>query len=83
MPEGGGAATQAGIYYQNSVAALVLADLLDLDRRVAREHIVEVRLEVPGDVDDVVLREAERRPSVELNPEPDGPLPALMRTIVA
>ena len=59
MPEGGGTATQAGIYYQNSVAALALADLLDLDRRVAREHIVEVRLEAPGDVDDVVLRFAD------------------------
>lgn len=59
MPEGGGAATQAGIYYQNSVAALALADLLDLDRRVAREHVVEVRLEAPGHVDDIVLRFAD------------------------
>lgn len=55
MPEAGGTATQAGIFYQNSVAALALADLLDLDQRIARERVVEVRLEAPEDVDDIVI----------------------------
>lgn len=59
MPEAGGTATQAGIYYQNSVAALALADLLDLDQRIARERVVEVRLEAPTAVDDVTLRFAD------------------------
>lgn len=59
MPEAGGTATQAGIFYQNSVAALALADLLDLDQRIAREHVVEVRVEAPEDVDDVVIRFAD------------------------
>lgn len=59
MPEAGGPATQAGIFYQNSVAALALADLLDLDQRIARERAVEVRLEAPEDVDDIVIRFAD------------------------
>lgn len=59
MPEAGGTATQAGIFYQNSVAALALADLLDLDRRVARERVLEVRLEALSDVDDIALRFAD------------------------
>ncbi len=59
MPESGGTATQAGIFYQNSVAALALADLLDLDQRTARERVVEVRLEAPQDVDDIVIRFAD------------------------
>lgn len=59
MPEAGGTAAQAGIIYQNSVAALALADLLDLDQRIARERAVEVRLEAPEDVDDIVIRFAD------------------------
>ena len=59
MPETGGTATQAGIHYQNSVAAMALADLLDLDQRIARERAVEVRLEAPEDVDDIVIRFAD------------------------
>ena len=59
MPEAGGPAAQAGIFYQNSVAALALADLLDLDQRIARERAVEVRLEAPEDVDDIVIRFAD------------------------
>lgn len=59
MPETGGTATQAGIIYQNSVAAMALADLLDLDPRIARERAVEVRLEAPEDVDDIVIRFAD------------------------
>ena len=60
VPEAGGTATQAGIFYQNSVAALALADLLDLDQRIARERVVEVRLEAPEDVDDIVIRFADQ-----------------------
>ena len=60
MPEAGGTATQAGIFYQNSVAALALADLLDLDQRIARERVVEVRLEAPEAVDDIVIRFADQ-----------------------
>lgn len=59
MPETGGPATQAGIFYQNSVAALALAELLDLDPRIARERAIEVRLEAPEDVDDIVVRFAD------------------------
>ena len=59
MPEAGGTATQAGIFYQNSVAAIALADLLDLDQRIARERVIEVRLEAPEDVDDIVIRFAD------------------------
>ena len=59
MPEAGGTATQAGIFYQNSVAALALADLLDLDQRIARERVVDVRLEAPEHVDDIVIRFAD------------------------
>ncbi len=59
MPESGGAATQTGIFYQNSVAALALADLLVLDQQIARERVVEVRLEAPEEVDDIVLRFAD------------------------
>ncbi len=59
MPEAGGPATQSGIFYQNSVAALALADLLDLDPKVARERAVEVRVEAPQDVDDITIRFAD------------------------
>lgn len=55
MTEAGGATTQAGIYYQNSVAALQLAELLDLRNVPARERVVGVRVEAPGDVDDIVV----------------------------
>lgn len=59
MTESGGAATQAGIFYQNSIGALALADLLDLDRLSARERLLEVRVEAPEHVDDIVLRFAD------------------------
>lgn len=59
MPEVGGSSTQAGIFYQNTVAALALAEMLDLERKSPREQLVEVRLEAPEDVDDVVLRFAD------------------------
>lgn len=60
MVERGGTATQAGIIYQNGVAALALADALDLDDPLARDRIVEVRVEAPEAVDDVVVRFADR-----------------------
>jgi hypothetical protein len=56
MPEHGGATTQDGIYYQNTVAARHLADLLDLGLLLPRERVVEVRVEAPSDVDDIVVR---------------------------
>ncbi len=59
MAELGGAATQNGIYYQNTVAAGYLADLLDLRPHPPRERVVEVRLEAPADVDDIVIRYAD------------------------
>lgn len=59
MAERGGAATQDGIYYQNTVAATYLADLLELSQQPPRERVVEVRVEAPSDVDDVVVRFAD------------------------
>lgn len=59
MTELGGPTTQAGIFYQNTVAARALVDLLDLSPIPPRERVVEVRLEAPTDVDDLVLRYAD------------------------
>jgi len=59
LPEAGGASTQAGIYYQNSVAALALSDLLSFDHHVRREQVIEVRVETPDSVDDLVIRYAD------------------------
>lgn len=59
VPEAGGPATQAGIFYQNSVAAMALSELLNLDPRIPRERATEVRLEAPEDVDDIVVRFAD------------------------
>jgi hypothetical protein len=59
VAEPGGATTQDGIYFQNTVAARHLADLLDLGRLPPRERVVEVRVEAPSDVDDVVVRFAD------------------------
>ena len=59
MTELGGPTTQSGIYYQNTIAARALADLLDLSRLPPRERVVEVRLEAPADVDDIVVRYAD------------------------
>lgn len=61
MVEAGGPTTQGGIWYQNSVAALYMGDLLDLKKRPQNERVVEVRLEAPSDVDDVVVRYADGR----------------------
>jgi len=59
MSELGGSTTQDGIFYQNTVAAGFLADLLDLRPLPPRERVVEVRLEAPADVDDIVVRYAD------------------------
>jgi len=59
MTELGGASTQAGIHYQNSVAALFLADLLELDPAPPRERVISVRVEAPTDVDDIVIEHAD------------------------
>lgn len=59
MSEVGGATNQAGIYYQNCVAAMQLLELLDLRSVPARERVVAVRVEAPGDVDDIVVEYAD------------------------
>lgn len=59
MTERGGPSTQAGIRYQNSIAALYLGDLLQLHARSAHEQVSEVRIEATADVDDIVVRFAD------------------------
>lgn len=59
MTEAGGPATQAGIFYQNGVAALYLGRMLDLRPRPARDRVVHVRVEAPEAVDDTVVRMAD------------------------
>ena len=59
MAEAGGAAAQAGFHYQNSVAALMLGNLLDFDPHPAQDRVVEVRVEAPEHVDDVVVLHAD------------------------
>lgn len=59
MVEHGGPTNQDGIYYQNTVAARYLADLLNLHESVPRESVVEVRVEAPAHVDDIVVRYAD------------------------
>lgn len=56
MVEAGGPAMQAGVRYQNTIAALYLGDLLRRDRTTDRDKVVEVRLEAPTHVDDMVVR---------------------------
>jgi hypothetical protein len=59
LSELGGPTTQDGIFYQNSVAALALLDVLEADPQPPRDRVVEVRVEAPEDVDDVVIRYAD------------------------
>jgi len=54
MPESGGPTTQSGIYYQNSIAALALGQLLGGGPMAVR-RVVAVRAEAPEDVDDTVV----------------------------
>ena len=55
MVEQGGPATQSGIGYQNSIAALYLGRLLDPAARRKNEDVIEVRVEAPTEVDDIVV----------------------------
>jgi len=48
VAERGGATTQEGIFYQNTVAAWYLADLLELTQLPPRERVLEVRVEAPS-----------------------------------
>jgi hypothetical protein len=59
MAEKGGTTTQSGIHYQNSIAALYLGRLLDFRQRIASDRVVEVRVEAPNHVDDVVVSHAD------------------------
>ncbi|WP_380806014.1 hypothetical protein [Sphingobium tyrosinilyticum] len=60
MEERGGPTTQAGVRYQNSVAALFLGDLLRWAIPSPVERVREVRLEAPAHVDDIVATFADR-----------------------
>lgn len=55
MAELGGATTQSGILYQNTIAAVYLGGLCQDGAAPPHEQIVEVRCEAPAHVDDVVL----------------------------
>ncbi|MBE2222901.1 MAG: ATP-binding protein [Anaerolineae bacterium] len=59
MSEAGGPTTQSGILYQNSVAALYLGRMLDTSQRPDNERVIQVRVEVPEHVDDIVVRFAD------------------------
>lgn len=60
MTEGGGPATQAGIDYQNRIAALYLSYLLSLDTETSA-RVIAVRVEAPHHVDDIVVKYADGR----------------------
>ena len=55
MSERGGTATQSGILYQNSVAALYLGRLCDPTPRTDDDTITAVQVEAPTAVDDIVV----------------------------
>ena len=59
MSEFGGTATQSGIYYQNSIAALYLGRLIDSQLHMANDRVIEVRVEAPEHVDDIVVHHAD------------------------
>ena len=61
MAEPGGPTNQDGVFYQNTVAAACLADLLNLQPTSPRQSVVEVRVEAPAHVDDIVVRYADGR----------------------
>ncbi len=56
LTESGGPTTQAGIRYQDRVAALYLGRMVDPRERPHRQRPVEVRVESPTEVDDIVVR---------------------------
>ncbi len=51
----GGASNQSGIFYQNSIAALYLGGLLDSSPKTYDKRVIEVRVEAPEHVDDIVI----------------------------
>lgn len=59
MPEPGGPTAQAGIIYQNAVAALFMGRLCDDTLRLPRERVTSVRVEAPTSVDDTVVEFAD------------------------
>ncbi len=59
MPERGGPTTQSGINYQNSIAALFLGRLCDMQMRPGRKRVIQVRVEAPSSVDDIVVTYAD------------------------
>lgn len=56
MAEPAGPTNQDGVYYQNSVSAQYLAELLSLQPNTNRETVEQVRVEAPAHVDDIVVR---------------------------
>ncbi len=56
MAEAGGPANQAGIFFQNTIAALYLGRMVDLRPRARRDRVLHVRVEAPENVDDIVVR---------------------------
>ncbi|WP_157832136.1 NACHT domain-containing NTPase [Pseudomonas sp. S09G 359] len=59
MSEAGGPATQAGVRYQDQVAALYLGRMIDPRERPRHDQPVEVRIEAPQSVDDFVVQFAD------------------------
>ncbi|MGV2966070.1 hypothetical protein NST33_24960 [Paenibacillus sp. FSL L8-0435] len=55
IAESGGPTTQSGILYQNGIAALYIGKMLDSRRGKTSKKIVEVRVEAPEHVDDIVI----------------------------
>ena len=60
MPKRGGQTTQSGILYQNSVAALFLGLLCDSRERPQEEQALQIRVESPDNVDDIVVTFADQ-----------------------
>lgn len=76
LTEAGGPVTQAGIRYQDQVAALYLGRMIDPRDRPRHDQPVEVRIEAPKDVDDFIVRFADgsrRFFQVKLSLEARGP----------
>jgi len=59
MSEYGGTTTQSGIFYQNSIAALYIGRLVDSHQRPTNDRVVDIRVEAPEHVDDIVVCHAE------------------------
>ena len=55
MVESGGPTTQAGIYYQNTIASLYLGRMLDLRQRPISDKVIQVKVEALEHVDDIVV----------------------------